>query len=43
MEIFDVFSIYGIENYPAAGEFFLENVILKGAGGVFIKILSKLI
>ena len=26
MEIFDVFSI---ENYPAAGEFFLENVILK--------------
>ena len=29
MEIFDVFSINGIENYPAAGEFFLENVILK--------------
>ena len=29
MEIFDVFSMNGIENYPAAGEFFLENVILK--------------
>ena len=29
MEIFDVFSMHGIENYPAAGEFFLENVILK--------------
>ena len=29
MEIFDVFSINGIENYPAAGEIFLENVILK--------------
>ena len=29
MEIFDVFSLNGIENYPAAGEFFLENVILK--------------
>ena len=29
MEIFYVFSIIGIENYPAAGEFFLENVILK--------------
>ena len=29
MEIFDVFSINGIENYPAAGENFLENVILK--------------
>ena len=28
MEIFDVFSINGIKNYPAAGEFFLENVIL---------------
>ena len=28
MEIFDVFSMNGIENYPAAGEFFLENVIL---------------
>ena len=27
MEIFDVFSINGIENYPAAGEIFLENVI----------------
>ena len=29
MEIFDVFSMNGIANYPAAGEFFLENVILK--------------
>ena len=29
MEIFDVFSINGIDNYPATGEFFLENVILK--------------
>ena len=29
MEIFDVFIMNGIENYPAAGEFFLENVILK--------------
>ena len=29
MEIFYVFGTNGIENYPAAGEFFLENVILK--------------
>ena len=29
MEIFDVFSMNGIENYDAAGEIFLENVILK--------------
>ena len=29
MEILDVFSMNGIENYPAAGEIFLENVILK--------------
>ena len=29
MEIFDVFSINGIENYPATGDIFLENVILK--------------
>ena len=29
MEIFDVFSMNGIENYPAAGVFFLENVIPK--------------
>ena len=28
MEIFDVFIMNGIENYPTAGEFFLENVIL---------------
>ena len=30
MEIFDVFSMNRIENYPAAGKHFLENVILKG-------------
>ena len=29
MEIFEVFSMNGIENHPAAGEIFLENVILK--------------
>ena len=29
MEIVDVFRLNGIENYPAAGENFLENVILK--------------
>ena len=29
MEIFDVLSINRIENYPAAGEFFLENFILE--------------
>ena len=29
MEIFDVFKLNGIENYPAAGENFLESVILK--------------
>ena len=29
MEMFDVFSMNGIENYPTAGEFFLENFILK--------------
>ena len=29
MEIFDVFSMNEIENYPATGEIFLENVILK--------------
>ena len=29
MEIFDVLSMNRIENYPAAGEKFLENVILK--------------
>ena len=29
MEIFDVFSMNGIENNPASGEFFLENVIFK--------------
>ena len=29
MEIFDVFSMNGIENNPASGDFFIENVILK--------------
>ena len=29
MEIFDVFSMNGIENNPASGDIFLENVILK--------------
>ena len=29
MEIFDVFSMNGIENNPASGEIVLENVILK--------------
>ena len=29
MEIFDVFSMNGIENNPASGEIFLENVFLK--------------
>ena len=29
MEIFDVFTMNGIENNPAAGKIFLENVILK--------------
>ena len=29
MEIFDVIRLNGVENYPAAGENFLENVILK--------------
>ena len=29
MEIFDVFKMNGIKNYPAAGEIFLENFILK--------------
>ena len=29
MEIFDGFRMNGIENYPAACDFFLENVILK--------------
>ena len=37
MEIFDVFSMNGIENYPAAGVFFLENVILKVSQTHFAK------
>ena len=28
-KFFDVFSMNGVENYPAAGENFLENVIIK--------------
>ena len=35
MEIFDVFSMNGIENYPASGEIFLENVILKVSQTLF--------
>ena len=35
MEIFDFFSMNGIENYPAAGEIFLENVILKVSQTLF--------
>ena len=49
MEIFYVFSMNGIENYPAAGEFFLENFILKVSkdfypkGGIhFSSLLSSL-
>ena len=41
MEIFDVFSMNGIENYPAAGEFFLENVILKVSQTLFQGFLSQ--
>ena len=37
MDIFDVFSINGIVNYPATGEFFLENVILKVSQTHFFK------
>ena len=37
MEIFGVFSMNGIENYPAAGENFLENVILKVSQTHFFK------
>ena len=37
MDIFDVFSMNGIVNYPAAGEFFLENVILKVSQTHFYK------
>ena len=29
MENFDVFRLNGVDNCPAAGEFFLEHVILK--------------
>ena len=38
MEIFDVFSMNGIENYPVAGEFFLENVILRSHRHTFPRI-----
>ena len=37
MDIFDVFSMNGIVNYPAAGEFFLENVILEVSQTHFYK------
>ena len=37
MEIFDVFSLNGIENYPAVGDNFLENVILKVSQTLFSK------
>ena len=40
MEIFDVFSMNGIENYPAAGEIFLENVILKVSQTHFTRITT---
>ena len=39
--IFDVFSMNGIENYPAAGENFLENVILKVSQTLFQGFLSQ--
>ena len=38
MEIFDVFSMNGIENNPASGEIFLENVILKVSQTHFLRI-----
>ena len=38
MKIFYVFRMNGIENYPATGEFFLENVILKGSQTHFSKV-----
>ena len=41
MEISDVFSMNGIENYPAAGDFFLENVILKVSQTLFQGFLSQ--
>ena len=37
MEIVDVFCMNGIENYLAAGENFLENVILKVSQTQFSK------
>ena len=40
-KIFDVFSMNGIENYPAAGENFLENVILKISHTLFQGFLSQ--
>ena len=40
MEIFDVFSMNGIENYPAGGENFLENVILKVSQTHFSRIYT---
>ena len=35
MEIFNFFSMNGIKNYPAAGENFLENVIVKVSQTLF--------
>ena len=37
MKMFDVFSMNGIENYPAAGDFFFRNVILKVSQTNFFK------
>ena len=34
MEIFDVFSMNGIENYPAADEIFLKMLFLRGDGAM---------
>ena len=41
MEIFDVFSMNGIENYNAAGENVLENVILKVSQTLFQGFFAK--
>ena len=41
MEIFDVSGINGIENCPAAGEIFLESVILKVSQTLFLGFLPQ--
>ena len=41
MEIFDVFSMNGIENNPASGEIFLENVFLRSHRHIFQRFLSQ--